>query len=66
MNEYQLTIIEKDEIHIPAIVRFAKQYGATYTSIETKDGIVFSFDFPLYNQMKNFIGTLDTLTPHLF
>lgn len=66
MNEYQLTIIEKDKIHIQAIARFAKEYGATYNSIETKDGIVFSFDFPLYNQMKNFIEALDTLTPHLF
>ena len=66
MNFYQLTVIEKDEIHIPAIKRFANTCGAMYSSIATKDGIVFDFEFPTYNLMKDFIASLDTLNPPLF
>ena len=67
MNFYQLTILNQDSIHIPAIRGFAHAYGAIYPApTETKDGIAFDFEFPTYNQMKDFIAALDTLNPRLF
>jgi hypothetical protein len=66
MNFYQLTILEKDEIHITAIKRFANICGGICSSISTKDGIVFDFEFPTYNLMKDFVASLGTLNPPLF
>ncbi|OJX49863.1 MAG: hypothetical protein BGO88_08925 [Flavobacterium sp. 38-13] len=67
MNFYQLTILHKDSLHISTIQRFAHTYGAVYSApTNNKDGITFEFEFPTYNQMKDFIAALDTLNPRLF
>lgn len=62
MNIYQLTILNKDEIHIPAIEKLANTYGANFSHpIETKDGKVFEFEFPAYEHMEKFKASLDGL-----
>lgn len=67
MDIYQLTIIEKDEKHIPAIEKFADMYEAIYSDpMETKDGIVYEFEFPSYQHTEEFKAKLDTLRPKLF
>ena len=66
MNVYQLTILDKDEVHIPAIKRFANKCIATYSITTTKDGTIFEFEFPTYNLMQSFKESLNTLNPPLF
>ena len=67
MNVYQLTVLNKDKIHIPTIEKFADKFEAVYPHpIETKDGTIFEFEFPTYEHMKKFKDALDSLNPKLF
>lgn len=66
MNIYKLTLLEKDEVHIPAIKEYAIKYGSILSFIKTKDGTVFEFDFATYAHLEKFKEVLETLTPKLF
>jgi len=67
MNVYQLTILDKDAIHIDAINRLADKEDAVYSPpITTKDGTSWEFDFPAYDNMERFIDAIGNLRPRLF
>jgi len=61
MNMYQITLLEKDEIHLPQIEEIAKKNKAIINGTRTKDGIVLEMEFPTYEFMERFINEIKPL-----
>ncbi|MCA0348726.1 MAG: hypothetical protein LCH35_05645 [Bacteroidetes bacterium] len=66
MNIYNLSILEKDRIHESKIQNLANKYKAIFNTTETKDGMVYEFEFPDYTLMESFREEINNLQPKLF
>ena len=54
MPSYQITILPKDEVYLPAINRLVGRSNGAYYTVETKNGLLYALSFPSIEMLESF------------
>lgn len=66
MNEYQITLVKKDESKIPYLTDLAEKFNAGIKTNSAKDGTSLRFRFETSEEMDQFKNGMEKLNLNLF